>query len=688
MDQQEKFKKYPFFKTKVEWNEFFENLRVQGISVIDNLYQVELTRSEILKKKNHVFKISSLTFTESGDCLLSTLDVTPNRQYDFLKIEENVTVLTTEGWSRTVKYYSQDLLNVEVEGEVALGNLEHVIYKKGRGNEAQFISIGNDGNYYNLVTKEPVETKLIFNDDNTVKDDIVIYNDLNIGCHTCTNNQIKQNNITLVATNLPHFNPTEVWNEVTYDSAKLLFDYYKDKDVTPKDIAQINTRLASFKAPSVPIAPVRTFAIYMGKFTIGMDPDGDDYRDGFGFLSSEYLGESFTDLNPDKYYYAPWACDGLTCQNRCWMNKILAECVTNAYINEFIDQKIKEDPMIKIFRFKRSTFTEKNKQEFYKGILSKGKEGKFANSFVIIYDELINSRKIDILTDLDGLKTIFDPSKPSNLEVLDISHEEHKIMFGSNTSTQLIQSLMVIDPYKTTELMETLADNFINLKKETLMSKKGHAPSWMDFQGNVDYQQVIGKTVPQFAHEQYAPLWHSLVDNSIKSYVKNVRRLNLPTEGAYTKIVPDSAADFCKRLLNVLEDGSIEVVCPVASKHGYTRLIGVKYPKQHVYEFLKGKVITPQEYCERVDSCNLFTEKQKKVLKNHIKHLSGGVMMIPAIPTLKNLLAGADFDGDAVQAFFNALIIQILWDQTPQAIIIDDQDITVKDSFEEAMGDD
>ena len=86
---EERFKKYPFFKTKIEWDEFFENQRVQGISIIDDLYQVELTRSEILKKKNHVFKISSLTFTEDGNCLLSTLDVTPNRQYDFLKVEEN-----------------------------------------------------------------------------------------------------------------------------------------------------------------------------------------------------------------------------------------------------------------------------------------------------------------------------------------------------------------------------------------------------------------------------------------------------------------------------------------------------------------------------------------------------------------------------------------------------------------------
>ena len=61
--------------------------------------------------------------------------------------------------------------------------------------------------------------------------------------------------------------------------------------------------------------------------------------------------------------------------------------------------------------------------------------------------------------------------------------------------------------------------------------------------------------------------------------------------------------------------------------------------------------------------------------------------MIPAIPTLKNLLAGADFDGDAVQAFFNKMIIEILWDQTPQAIIIDDTDVTETDTFEEVFGD-
>ena len=73
MDQQEKFKKYPFFKTKIEWNEFFENLRVQGISLIDNLYQVELTRSEILKKKNHVFKFDLLETTQYNYKELSKL---------------------------------------------------------------------------------------------------------------------------------------------------------------------------------------------------------------------------------------------------------------------------------------------------------------------------------------------------------------------------------------------------------------------------------------------------------------------------------------------------------------------------------------------------------------------------------------------------------------------------------------
>lgn len=673
---------YPKFKNKIEWNQYFDEIRALGISVIDDLFQVELMSSIIKKHIAKSFDITSLSFTDDGRCFVSLLSVDPNRQYQYLNIQENVSVLTTEGWARPVARYCEQLLNVEVEGKNALENLDSEIYKVGTGIDTKFVAKDNEGNYRDVITGHEFpaygdsETAGIWDKDTKeLLPGVIVYNDLLRGGHTVTNGQLKKHNITLVANNLDDFAHDDIWNLVTYDSAKIMC---RGEAATPKEIAQANTRLSAYKAPSAPIYPVRTFGVLMQKLTFQNKKGGDQYRDGWGFLASEYLGEAFTNLQPDKYFFTPWACDGGMFQCRPWTDKIMAECVARAYITEWISHNL-----FQCVYLHRGHMTPEQKKNFIDGCTGKG---PYAGKFVTIYENPDDMYNYDLVTDLNGLKAPFNPDKQSYLELLNMSDEEHDVEYGSRTSNQLVQSLMIADNTKTMEVLVRLADKFIEAKKKNLTNDEGHAPSWMDFQGNVDYQQVIGRTVPAFAHKMYAPLWHSLVDAGVKGYMKAIRKLNLPTAGAHAFVVPDSAADFGVRILGINTDKEMEIVCPVGSKHGYNRTVAVKYPKQHFAEYGRCRIITWEEYRNRVEANDQLSDLQKRLLIKHVRNVSPGAIMIPAIETLKNMLAGLDFDGDAVSLFFDKDIVDIMWKLTPKAVIIDEDDVSDLDAVNNFYG--
>lgn len=58
----------------------------------------------------------------------------------------------------------------------------------------------------------------------------------------------------------------------------------------------------------------------------------------------------------------------------------------------------------------------------------------------------------------------------------------------------------------------------------------------------------------------------------------------------------------------------IEVVCKAAEKEAIKRLIAIKYPKMGPKEFLKCRVLTVKEYCDRVEKSDL-TDIEKEYLK-------------------------------------------------------------------------
>lgn len=688
---------------KIDWKEKAAQLEAQGVSVVDDLYQVELLRSHLLKKEYKSYYISSLSFTDKGKCLLSNLAVVPNRIYDLLRpvMEKDAVVMTAGGYVRTRPFYTKALLNIEVEGKVALAYLGARIYRVGDGKDTRFIALNardkKHKSYIDLTRNEKVDRDALFQDDEgTLKEGVIVYNDLSIGAQTCSNGQLKKHNITLMADNLPGFDAAKAWKLVTYGASDLLCN---GSDVSPKDIAQGNTRLSAWKAPSVPVGEVGTVAYYMGK--LKFEGTDDEYRDGFAFLQAEYLSRLFTHHCQGEYFFMPWVTDGLMVQCRPWLNKVMAETVKKSYMNVFFKHNHMMDPD-KVVILVRKDVTKEEQEAFTYAVANKGKARKhddsdegmldYAGKVVIITDTAEHAAKlreaikegkwvdIHFFTDLNGLKAPYDLHQASALHMLDMSHSAHDVAHGSNTSTQLIQSMMVIDPERTMKVLERHAADWLKQKKEALLAEMGSAPRWEDFVGSSedfrpDYQQILGRIAPQFAWKHYAPLYHSLVDNALKGYVTGIRRLNLPTAGAYTKVVPDSAADFGVRILGVKEKTEIEIVCPIGTLNEFKKLIGVKYPKMHFLEYLKGRIISWDEYAERIKACDKLTNEEKDVLIDHVRHISGGAIMVPAIEKLKNMLAGMDFDGDAIQLFFDKDIVDIMFQGETKAVVIDEEDV-------------
>jgi hypothetical protein len=127
-----------------------------------------------------------------------------------------------------------------------------------------------------------------------------------------------------------------------------------------------------------------------------------------------------------------------------------------------------------------------------------------------------------------------------------------------------------------------------------------------------------------------------------------------------------------------VEAGTCEVLAPQLTKNGKERAIAIKYPKMAVDEFAKIIPVAPEELVERARyhlQQENITEEQFDVLQHLFYMLHDGIIMVPAIEGLKNMLAGMDFDGDALVAYCDDTLVDIIWAINPVATtIMDDKD--------------
>lgn len=652
--------------------------------LITSGFQTEMMGDQLLKRRGKQFNITSLSHNRDKGWIISVLSVASSRQQPYLNIVDDVILPSADGYVHKVQNYCEDLLNIEAADEGSISPLfTSTILKVGYGADTKFILWNHETNeYFDMLANVLTTPDKVWNSDKTLRSDVLAYD---CNAQTCSPGQMKKGNITFVAAKdhsvlgeikRASTDMSAVWDIVTYNASKYLCT---GEEVTPKQIAQANARLSAFKAPSAPLGKVKNIAIYMGSITYQMKEKGDKYKDGFALLSAEYLAVLFTENIGGRFEFSTNACDGRMVQIRPWTLKVLAETFPRAYISEIISHNGFSTVVLE-----RGKITVKETEAFVETIKSKGKSGAFAGKVVIICDNVYDAWAVDVFTDLEGCKAPFDPNSESDLEALAMSHPETDIKHGARTSSQMIQSMMIASPTATMDLLQELNSDLIEEKEEVLNST-GRAPSVYDFGDYTDFQLVINRVIPQMAHDYYAPLWHSSVNKTVKGITKANRRLNLPLEGATVYVAVDPAADFGQRILKVKEEGRVEVLCTLAEKNGYDKLIGIKYPKMSFNEYLDAEVVTVDEYIKRVQVNIHLTARQKQLIIRHVKHISMGTIYLPAREILKKAQAGFDFDGDEMVIFLNKRVVEIFRAIRPMAVIIDENDITEIDPLDQML---
>ena len=203
------------------------------------------------------------------------------------------------------------------------------------------------------------------------------------------------------------------------------------------------------------------------------------------------------------------------------------------------------------------------------------------------------------------------------------------------------------------------------------MREVGVAPSVKMFAKGQSLSQALVMICPVIARKFYFPLLKSVVNKMIEGLVNKVGNLNLPCKGIYSKILPDPAVNFGVHILKVEKGGVMNVIHEGAARAGFSEGIGIKYPKQHFREFAKSQIHDTKWYIEQVKANEELSAEQKAIVIDMVSQLSEGCVIIPAYDAVMHMLAGLDYDGDAMIMYLEKWIVDILWDVEPLSVYID-----------------
>lgn len=509
--------------------------------------------------------------------------------------------------------------------------------------------------------------------DGSLKPGALLYNaqekSEEFGWDSSSAGEIKQGAVPFICQNLPGFDVRAYKYAITCGASEILCE--ERPLLAMKDMAQAVNRLSQADAPQTAYGELDTVCWYLGKF----QQEGFDHCDGLGFLTSEHFAHLASVRSAGKYRFTPESVRGICAQMRpASMCKLLAVSTMSSSVSTLMRNYGGADCVVLV----RDQITQGDIDRVTRIIRDKVKDDPWVNkNLVICNDEKTAAaikegdfKSVQFYTDLNGLKCSYDLRMHVDHSILDVSHACHEISKGANTSMQMLGSLFAVDAPKTAKHLMAALKDFVGRKVERFFAAEGRKPSIHDFEGG-DLGQVLVSILPQAARDFSFPLLKRLANKMAEGLTNRIGQLSVPVAGCYCKIIPDPAVHFGVHILKVHNGDSMDVIQPAAFKAGYSKGIAVKYPKCHIREFGKAEVHDTAWYIERVKACAELTDEQKAVCID-IAHVSGGAIMIPAYDAVMHMLAGLDYDGDALILYLEGWINDILKDTKPLSVYIDD----------------
>ena len=398
-----------------------------------------------------------------------------------------------------------------------------------------------------------------------------------------------------------------------------------------------------------------------------------DCYDGQDFISAEAFAGAINASADEKFTVEPTSLVGKHIQSRLYFaHKAKSQIVFQKELNYMV-KKLSES--YEVIMVRKDQVTAKIQQQFRNAVL--GKTGVYSNKLIVVYEKEVKDplNAVDSLTDLNALKSSYDLRAKSNINMLkDITVHKH-VEEGASLSNQMLQTCLEIGIQKTiTNVSKLLSgqidDNFDNINKAV----KAIAAEELD-SVKIDTATLLAQVAPSYVLNNDRNLYKSFIKNLVQGAVKDINEIDVKFSGNYAAVVPDVAAIYGSRFLHICKDAENKTYIEVLSRHAennkVSELVMIKYPKNHLQENAYCKVVSVEEYCKRVDDCNTLTNEEKTFVKKNASKLNEGCVMIPAYSIIKNMLAGLDFDSDAVQMFYDKFVVDAYKKVGMKAIVIE-----------------
>lgn len=666
-----------------------------GRVVVKTERQVMEMLPHAMKREGKSYSVTGLFM--DGNCKVTpiTETVTANTETPVLEEKGLVSpaVVRVGKMHRKVERYTYAFINLHVSDEKGVKLLDrsgcriYRLIERENGKvvrEEFFANAVAKGKILNLVTGETKDGGFLFAEDGSLKQGgdrwhCYLYSP---AAGTSSPGQEKMGAITLACQNLEGWDAWEHHNFMMHGAPEQLLRYYGDREVSMKELAQLATRMAQSKPVVKEFQAFKSLCILIDKVK---DASGNEYEDGLMRIAAEYVAEALTD---NDYVVMPWAVDGMTiqCRPNC-VSKGLAHVMPRQFIVEWL-----EEHKVAVRILAQDEIDESTQDAFNEAVI--GKKGRYAltdeekakgfrHAAILVVpsrngmtdEELIQS--VELLEDLNVCKTTFNVSWPlSGMNVLSWCHCEDDLEDEANTSSQLLQSAMVADPVATLEWYTRKAGcELADILDDCLNGgAKSVAPS--ELEG--DLSLVAQKINPEFVRSVWLPYYQDILNKRIKGWTGRTERIKSPIDGIYVKIIPDVAHEAGVDLLKYdSKTGVCEIFAPALEEDGSEYAVGVKYPKMGYDEFGKFRNVSRQDLLDRTVKLltdSKITRQQCLRIQHMIQAFKTGSVMVPAIESLKNMLAGMDFDGDALILYTDEELVEIMWKIKPVAVVIMDDD--------------
>lgn len=509
-----------------------------------------------------------------------------------------------------------------------------------------------------------------------------------------SNGMIKKCEVILPCTNMPGFDFREVLNELTMGLLDIV-DKAGRVAGKIKQVAQLSTRLAQVEAPQVEGEYLKCGAFYMGIHS--------PLWDGSAYVSSSFLASWVEERLGDRYAVPPEAVLSMAVQCRPWMAKVNASCVAPSYMACTL-----QFPGWPVAVIPCDEATEEGQDAFNQAVWSKGKDGILAGALVIIIPSLKWAEDHDIemvclsesesiwtvagkdlwrlfeevqfFTDLNGLKETFGLHKKTGLNVLHFEEPSAEQSLSSQTAV----TFAVSDFDKTESLVKSLAQEARQKMTDSLLAQEGSAVRSSALLDHPNYARVLEQVAPRFISECWRPAYKRAVEHglmTLNTKFGGEGSFGLTYKGAYCVFTVDPSLDFDMNLLNV-SGNKVEVVCRDL-KPGQEGML-VRFPKANAYAFSVVKAISVDQYMTRA-ARQIYQKLDNRymackillALRERMKHLPKGVVVLPASQDLMDKHDGHDYDGDHGQIVTDERVLNIVKNKLNVIVhITDDETVT------------